>query len=328
MAKIGLDIGFGDVKVAIPNRHGDRISIRTLKFPTAIGTVNRGIVDLGSSNGYKQYVYQNEAYYLGADALYCQDIFDTRDREFLEKFSPLLAFKALENIRLQDRRDNLILCVGIPIGYFKDHSKNISRILGNISVNDHVVNPKVVDVRAQGQGVYFDYLFDNSGAIDKSKLNINALVLDIGFNTIDILGVVGGRPVTDWSDMFTKKGVSRIIENLRTYVKKEFGKEVSEQKMCRIFENRQITISGQVHDLSKVINEFVDKYTGRLVQFIKASKWNEFLDDADNLIIAGGGAYYVADAFKDLYPDGFVVVPPAPEFSNARGFLKYSIFRY
>ncbi len=324
MGKIGLDIGFGDVKVAIPYRRGDRISIRTLKFPTAIGRAKHGIVDLESS-GRKTYIVGKDTYHLGTDALFCQDIFDTRDREFLERFSPLLTYKALENIRPQDRHNDLVLCVGIPLGYYRDHRKNIARVLGNISVCNQNITPKTVDVRAQGQGVYFDYIFENSGIADRSKMNINALILDIGFNTVDVLGLVNGRPTMEWSDMFTKEGVSRIAEDLKTHIKKEFDREESDQVICRILEDGQIRHFGETHDLSKIIKELTRVYTERFVQFIRSSRWNKFLGKSDHLIIAGGGAYFVADAFKANYRDGFVVVPAAPEYSNARGFLKFNM---
>ena len=43
------------------------------------------------------------------------------------------------------------------------------------------------------------------------------------------------------------------------------------------------------------------------------------------LIVAGGGAYYVSDAFGQEYSKGFVHISQKPEFSNARGFLKYRL---
>lgn len=324
MSKLGLDIGFGDVKIAIPYRRGDRVGIRTVKFPTAIGRVKHGIVDLGIK-GCKEYVYEGNPYYLGVDALYCQDTFDTRDRDFLVKYSPLLAFKSLENMRPQDRNNDLVLCVGIPLGYFKQYKGKVSRVLSKMSVNDQVITPRTIDVRAQGQGVYFDYIFDNSGRLDPAKKHVNTLILDIGFNTVDILGIVDGQPSIEWSDMLTKEGISRICEDLKLYIKKEYNVEESDQRVCQALELRKIAIYGKTHDLSEIVNKLTQSYTERFIQNIRSSKWSDFLARTDKLILAGGGAYYVADSFRQAYPENFVHVSPMPEFANARGFLKYSM---
>lgn len=324
MNKLGLDIGFGDVKVVIPVSHGEgRLSMRTEKFPTAIGRVKKGVVDLGG-NGRKEYLFDNNAYYLGKDALYCQDIFDTRDRDFLVKYSSLLAFKALGYMRPQDYAE-LVLCVGIPLGYYKEHKKSVTRVLSKIAVNNQTIVPKIIDVRAQGQGIYFDYIFNNNGKIDTTKKNSNLLVLDIGFNTVDVLGIIEGKPSMEWSDMLTKEGISRICEDLKLYVKKEFGVEESDQRIKQALESKKIVIYGESLDLSETIEKLTKSYTERFIQNIRSSKWSDFLRRVDMLIVAGGGAYYVSDAFRQEYSKGFVHIPQKPEFSNARGFLKYSL---
>lgn len=323
MNKLGLDIGFGDVKVVIPLSRGDRVSLRSVKFPTAIGRVKRGIVDLGNKSC-KEYVFDGGSYFLGVEALYCQDTFDTRDRDFLVKYSPLLAFKALDHMRAQDRVD-LSLCVGIPLGYYKKYKKSVTRVLSKISVNSQTIIPKTIDVRAQGQGVYFDYIFNNSGKLDPAKKYSNILILDIGFNTVDILGIIEGQPSMEWSDMLTKEGISRICEDLKLHVKKEYGVEESDQRMSHALEAGKIAIFGKSHDLSEIIGKLAQSYTERFIQNIRSSKWSDFLSRVDKLVVAGGGAYYVADAFQQVYPKDFVYVPGMPEFSNARGFLKYSL---
>jgi plasmid segregation protein ParM len=247
--------------------------------------------------------------------------------DFLLAYSPLLAYKALREIADIDSREfpDLLrtkkqLCLGVPLGYYhKRH--NLQSRLTNYTISTDFIRFDSVEVRAQGQGILFDYVLDENGKPIEDHINQNVLILDIGFNTVDVLGVVEGRPSREWSDMLENGGICRICGDLRSYLKREFNFNLSEQAVKEVLQNGQISVYGDSKDLSTAIRKIRETYSDWLVQEIK-SRWEDFLIQADKLIIAGGGAYYVEEIRK-AYPERFIHIPEASEYSNARGFFKF-----
>jgi plasmid segregation protein ParM len=329
---LGLDIGFGDVKlvVGVTPENGVRRQAIRRKFPTAISYARDGIIgDLGSDE--KRYEFNGREYFVGVPALKCRDVFSTRDIDFLITHSPLLAFAAVEksfdalphvhkpaNMGVSKKS----LCLGMPIAHFHSKRGQLMDIMKKTCVSDTPLSFETIDIRAQGQGIFFDFVFDEIGQPVTDHLFMNILVVDIGFNTVDILGVVGGRPSREWSGMIERAGISRIGEQVGAYLQREFNFDLPEQAIKDVLRKKEIALYGAVKDISWVIRKASAEYAEWLVQEIR-SKWEGFLKTADRLILAGGGAYYVADVFHSVYPKGFLHVPEEPEYSNARGFQKY-----
>jgi hypothetical protein len=151
---------------------------------------------------------------------------------------------------------------------------------------------------------------------------MNVLVVDIGFNTVDILGVVDGRPSREWSGMLERGGISRIGEQVGSFLQREFNFELPEQAIKDVLQKQEIALYGATKDISWAIRKASEEYAAWLLQEIR-SRWEGFLKKADQLILAGGGAYYVVDSFCSIYPQEFIHVPEKPEYSNALGFHKY-----
>ena len=327
----GLDLGFGDVKISLNVDFGDGRARRKRlsKFPTAIAYVRDGIIgDLGK--GENTYAFNGKNYVVGNAALHCRDVFSTRDMDFLMTYSPLLAFAAIEN-SLQSCLGldaecfspcRKRLCLGMPLAYFHSKRLDLISIMKKSRVSDQDLVFDEIDVRAQGQGILFDFMLDETGLPVVDRLNLNILVVDIGFNTVDILGVVNGRPSREWSGMLDRGGISRICEQVGQHLQREFDFELREQAIKDVLQKKEIALYGATKDISWVIRKASEEYAHWLLQEIR-SRWDGFLKKADRLILAGGGAYYVQDAFGSMYRQGFLHVPENPEFSNAIGFQKY-----
>lgn len=330
IVNIGLDVGFGDVKIVanVINDEASEVSAAniTLKYPTAVAYAKTGIIgDLGDDE--EEYNFNGRTYLVGKAALQCHDLFSTRDIEFLITYSPLLAYKAIKdvatagNIPLPDLLSaQKQLCLGIPLAYYARRHE-LENSLSNYTVCGDIMSFDAIDVRAQSQGVLFDYMVDEYGRPVENRIDETALVIDIGFNTVDILGVVAGRPSKEWSGMIEHGGICRICDDLKNYLQKEFSFNLSEQVVKDIICNGYVKLYGSKKDLSTPIRSFKEAYCDWLIQEIN-SRWDKFLKRADRLIIAGGGSYYT-DSLQEGYPSDFVIIPDVPEFGNARGFFKY-----
>jgi len=72
--------------------------------------------------------------------------------------------------------------------------------------------------------------------------------------------------------------------------------------------------------LSEIIRKVVEDYADWLMSVV-TSRWEDRVQRADRLILAGGGAYYLKPYIPAKYRK-VLFVPDEPEFSNARGFFK------
>jgi plasmid segregation protein ParM len=328
---LGLDVGFGDVKLVLsyfPENKSERKKILT-KFPTAISYAREGIIgDLGVSE--KKYAFIGRQYFVGPLALQSRDVFSTRDIHFLLTYSPLLAFVAIEQAIQNDPEQDFekihtskkFLCLGMPLGHFHSKRSQLLDIMKKNRLSDEVLSFDSIDIRAQGQGILFDFMFDEKGQPIVDRLDQNILVIDIGFNTVDILGVIQGSPSREWSGMLDGGGISRIGEQVGNYLLREFNFELPEQSIKDVLQKKQISLYGATKDVSSAIRKASEEYADWLLNEIR-SRWERFLKNADRLILAGGGAHYVQEDFAAKYPKEFLYVPDMPEFSNAIGFHKY-----
>lgn len=326
----GLDLGFGDVKIVAGldsgrARHHKKI---LKKFPTAVAYARDGIIGNLGDNG-KTYSFNGRKYAVGDSALQYRDVFSTRDINFLMHFSPLLAFAAVERLAQEGSMRPEILqsgkkqvCLGIPLAYFHSRQPLLAEAVRQCHVSGTFLDFAEVEVRAQGQGILFDFMLDDCGRPRQDRLNMTILIVDIGFNTVDILGVVNGSSSREWSGMIERGGISRICQQVGNYLQRELSFDLPEQSLKDVIMKRKVSLYGATKDLTGFIRKASEEYADWLMQEVR-SRWDGFLQKADRLIIAGGGAYYVGKDFSAKYPKGFLFVPDNPEYSNAMGFLKY-----
>ena len=303
MVIMGIDVGYGDVK-AVSNG-------QTIKFPTAVAQVKSS--DYSETDLFKDTVYsfKGKEYFVGRDALFSDNCYSTRTDEFLFKFAPLLVYAVFEKLGKADA-----VGIGLPLAMFldRDMRKRFEESLRTFEVNGKRIDLDVY-VYAQGQGIFVDYVF-NGGENEKETV----LILDIGFNTLDVLCVVKGRPTREGSTTFDGYGVARMVQKLVDYIARKYRVSLSEQEGKEILRSGYLKIYGKKIDLGLVIEEIAEDYTDWLLEVVK-SQWAGFLRRADRIVLAGGGAYYLQNVIRTKYEtDGFIFIPDSPEFSNARGF--------
>lgn len=318
---VGLDIGFGDVKVVFI--HSSHLGeMNSFKFPTAVAYARKGVIELDEEA--EEYEFEGRRYLVGESTLSSADIFSTRDISFLITYAPLLVYKAFEIIRAKQNENfsEKHVCLGIPLSYFHEKRFELERRVRSFAVNGEFLSFDTAEVRPQSQGILFDFALDEMGNPIMERQGLNLLILDIGFNTVDVLVVVEGRSSGKRSVMFERGGVSKMCEELSQYLQKEYRLNLSEQAVKEILTKQVFKLYGVKKDLSAAIRKMKEHYTDWLVQEVR-SRFEDFLKQADKLIIAGGGAYYVRDDFYERYPREFIFIPPEPEYSNARGFLKF-----
>ena len=326
---VGIDIGFGDVKVMAtgPNGTGE-LKTEHLKFPSAIAKAKRQRIR-GLKNAFNQYGFNNQQYLVGNEALFSERVISSRDISFLLEYAPLFVFKIMEELSVifKQRLPHMLqapkkLCIGLPLAYYFSKKKELTNRIRKFNISETAVDfeDTEIDVLPQGQGIQFDFLINN-GTISGIWREKTYAVLDIGYNTVDVLAVSKGNADPQTSDMTRGAGICRICKDLKKELKAK-DIELSDQLVKKALIEKKVFFCGEIIRLEEIIEELAADYAESLFNDL-TSDFGDFLSKIEKLIIAGGGSYYVKDYFVEKYKNRFVYVPGKAEFSNARGCMKF-----
>ncbi len=330
---LGIDVGFGDVK-AVAEDLSKKLGSgqRFAKFPTSYARIE-GEKNLGLGTD-RTYRYNGNIYKLGKEAVRSSHSRAIQDVDTLIKFSPLLVFRALEELAVRygkNKFDDLLkapkhISVGLPLEHFREHKEILRKTLQTFQVSGYHVNfNSKVDVRAQGQGVQTDFLCNVNGAMDQF-LKATIAILDIGYNTVDVFCIDEGRPSSEHSFMLSKAGLCMLVKRLtstQTWVdlKLTGSNEVDAKEALK---KGDITIQGKQYDLRNDIDRLSEEYAEDMFNAVNEEA-ERFLKRANKLIIAGGGSKFVQAYFERKYAEypEFLHFMDSREYSNAKGYLSF-----
>lgn len=290
---LGFDLGFGHVKAVWEGG--------SLKFPTWIAFKSDTpvseieTVKLGA-----------EEYVIGKDASREPRKIEISSIDTLISFAPYFLAYTLKKANLQKP----FVITGVP----PIHKDRIEDLRNSIKTALPDVDVEVV---LQGMGILADV---------EERLGSEALILDVGYNTVDFLLVeregkawryVKGNTIEDF-------GVLRAVERFREKIPKELSyiKNFSLSRLNDIFEKGYVLLAGERKELKDIVELAKREYTKTLLSRLERELGN-LIYECESVVLGGGGAYVVD---KELIPHANTIVPENPEFSQARGYLKIGKF--
>lgn len=306
---LGLDIGFGAVKVVFIDRNGEIKNI--FKFPSCIGGTQRN--EFVTDN--RIYEYRENYFYVGSEALNLpsENLVDITEYKNLEYYAPLFAFKAIELIKeIPD-----VIITGLSkaqitnSGYFKE-------TLQDFTVNDKHLHFDDLYVLPQGAGSKLT--IDKYGSeFPKEQTeftgNDTYVGVDIGFNTLDMFLVTNGKTSPNLFEGIEHEGVMKIAKALAALIKEKFDRSIGLQEAQEILKTKIYKLRGTRNDLSTEIKQIMNNYVGNIKSLIN-ERYDKILDKCSFVFLSGGGA-----AFFDDSEDSFIrTAHSKPEFYNALGF--------
>ncbi|MHB1680693.1 MAG: ParM/StbA family protein [bacterium] len=252
----------------------------------------------------KSYEYGGNRYNIGENAFGNPNI-STRTDDFLIKYSPLLLSHIFNK---EDIRPDLI-CVSLSISEYKEKEEKLKDAVSKFIVNNEIYNQEVM-VFPQGMGIWV-----SCGKPD------NAVIIDIGYNTVDIFAVKDGAPSRDYSKGFPGVGTCILANNISQYIGSKFnGMFIPELEANKYLQDKKLKILRREYDLSEFIEDKKEDYSNTIINAILTTpEIKNIIDKTDNFIIAGGGAYYIRDDIKTKYK---ITIPDNPEYANVIGFLQ------
>ena len=291
MKRVGLDVGFGWTKVVTDEA---QFKFRSLvaSYPESGESDVRPVVVMGRS------------YLVGEDAKYGRDVRTISNISSYLDYLPVLTRASVVEAGLEGEK--IAAVVGLPPIY-KEYKSKVEESLKSIGIETFVV--------PQGYGILKDV---------EDRIENDVLILDIGFNTVDYL--IARRGSDGWvkvrSNTVEGLGVQKAVSIFVDRVAREYPFIQREPigKKAFYFEKAGITIEGQKVDLGQekeaAIGVFIDEVLNRLDEELALKN---LFNQVEAVVVAGGGAHIIP-ANKVPHPN--LIIPEAPEFSQARGYYK------
>lgn len=309
---LGVDTGFGDVKVHYDDGNGRK---ETLKFGTNI-TRGIGAESTLSDNDFihqiKPHVWQGQSYYLNSNLgtpVY------TRDTKFIVENAPLLIAEAMVKLGITFE-DVDVLAVGLPLNDMPLYKDELSTRLKIFTINGIENSFKKIYVIPQAFGGFVDHISTNQVLFDES-----GCILDIGFNTIIYAPYQGSKFIGGVTTQSDKEGISTIIYKVKDIVSSRYSVTVGLNEIKNaFFTNQNIFIRGEKVDLT---SDFKTQTQNYIEDTLNKLFDNNNFNNTKVVYLIGGGAYYLKDRIPPKYKNLFAIAHN-PEYANVRGYVLYA----
>lgn len=323
MKRLSIDVGFGDVKVSYMDTD-NTVKPSREKHLGLIAKLGDHEGDESSSGNFVD--YEGLSYVIGTPALQIKGS-NQMKMETYEEFKELSPIIIKKHLRDHSDVDQVIISLSLAFeehaGEYKEH---ICEKLG--------LKPENVFLLPQGVGAKL--AIDNAGfnLEDISfKANLfNYIMIDIGYNTIDIINVVDGflikNGITGYPEMGVVKIVKSILEEIRSGSDDNMKVLTEGIIKSSLTNNGQVSSRGLKFDLTEYIQKATLSYIEDFVKFFE-KEYSEQLNSIEHIILIGGGAELInievyRKKFDEYYKHDFVKVPvTGAEYYNAVGGLYF-----
>lgn len=314
--KIGFDLGFSDTKIAI-NKDGN---LSWQKETNAIARLGNAVKDEDYDGNERDVVeYQGSLYMVGHSALQYPDaaVQNIMDYDTMKTISPIIAKKYLSGSSMDDYELISFTLSSAFRKYSADYKDFMSEELG--------IPKEKIRIVPQGAGckVAVDKIGLDPNNPSFKNFYKNYLIIDIGFNTIDVSCVINGTLRPEDIRGFEHEGVVLVAEKVQEGFKSKFGREISIPRARSLIVEKILKSRENVFDAADIVETAIDSYLDHLKMFLEKF-YGDRLDTISNVIFFGGGAEVIRshkDKWEKLFGKGdFAVIPASDaEYFNALG---------
>jgi hypothetical protein len=306
---LGLDIGYGDVKVVSMLEDGSIEKI--FKFPSSIGITKKN--DHVSDK--RIYDFKGHSYYVGEHALHLpsENLIDITEYKNLEYYAPIFLFHALQQLGAKPD----VIVSGLSKAQI-NNSGHFKEALQSFAVNEEDFAFSNIFILPQGAGskLTIDKYGNHFPKPQDEFMGATSFVgCDIGFNTLDMFMVTDGKTSPNLFEGIEREGVMKIATLVARKVKEVHGRQIGLHEAKEVIDTGSYKLRGTKHSFKDYIDEIKDNYLKSLLELIE-TKYGKILDKCDFISLSGGGS----TMFKTT-ADGFIRIPESKnEFYNAIGF--------
>ena len=345
--KIGVDPGFNANKVA----EVQGSDVFTYALPSAVGLANRGRKDGLSLAGVVrsrkisrqpfQVMFDGLEYLVGPHVGDFTTPIDRMDFDRFTESSELRAtlYTALYRI-VNGGSHRLALAIALPVEILqdKDEANRVERSLRSWLVGEHAFSVDgvetvltITNIRAripQPVATWFEWGLNTKGQWIKGAEAMRAatLIVDEGYNTLDVLAVEEGRisqRYTGGDTLGMRRASERLIEMLdhrHGLLLELYKANISIQSVVN-GQKAAVYLHGKPLDITREVKQVLSSLEVDVVNFIDRAVGRS--KEAYQVLLTGGGVLALAPRLQRLFPHATVMYEPV--LANARGLAKLAI---
>ena len=347
ICKAGYDPGFNANKIA-QVQGGD---IFTYVLPSSVGLANRGKKDgltLGgvvrpqkSTRQPFQVVFDGIEYLVGPNVDEFTRPIDRMDYDrFIDSPELRATFYAALYRLVNGGAHQVALAIALPVEVLQDKNEGlrVERAMRGWLVGEHLFSVDGVEtvltitqVRAkipQPVATWFDWGLDTAGQWIRGRaaLRAPALIIDEGFNTLDVLVVENGKISHRYSGGDTL-GMRRAAERLIELIEHRYGLVLELQKANALLQDvvngQKVTVyvHGHLTEVSREARQAVGSLETDVDNFLDRSVGKA--KEAYQVLLTGGGALALSGRLLRRFPEATLMYEPV--LANARGLAKLAV---
>ena len=232
--------------------------------------------------------------------------------------------------------------VGLPVEVMANHQLALAtrrqlrawlRATHTFSVADVPMTVEVaqVQIMAQPAGAFFAWGFDNAGHWQQDQAAAEATIgiCDIGFNTLDLFSIQGGRVQGRYTGG-DNLGLSRAAELLIQSLHRSHGCRLSKHQADALLRQRNpaLVLGGKTVDLRGMTTQALNASASRITSFL-ADTWGSGGQFGYTLFV-GGGAAALRRSYYNITPKGLSLrsrYSPTPKAWPGRASANYKSTR-
>lgn len=337
LLKMSLDPGNGGIKAARPG------FVVTVPAVVGIGSMELGLLTLtgGVASRAKVAVphvvgFDHAEYLVGENV---GDYGRPVERLDMGRFAGGQEIRAMTYAAwgklLDPGRTRASIVVGLPVALLQSQeAKEATGALKKWMRKEHtfhvdgdfyIVSIEQVKVAAQPVGAFFAWGLDVNGQWVKTRddLQTSVAVCDVGYNTLDLFVVKGGRIQPRWTQG-RNLGMRRATGILGDLVLEAYDREISLSEGDSLIRKHlgkkkpMLTIPGGPTNVANLVTAALGVAQGEAVSYCE-NKWGRGRDFA-YILLCGGGALAYEDALRKLFLHAQVL--PNAVTANAEGLSK------
>jgi plasmid segregation protein ParM len=258
------------------------------------------------------------------------DRLENWERELHPDYPSTDSYKALFYAALlktgQKRIDRLV--TGLPVSQYLDFERRealIEQLTGTHQISaKRTVEVVEVDVLPQPVGAYMQLLSVSNEDEMETMEEGQVIVLDPGYFSVDWVAMQG-RSLRKDSSGTSEKAMSRVLEETARLIEEECGSgAATKEKLENAIRNgrKSILVFGERVEAKPFLDKAIQAVAPQAMSSLRA-KLREEKAGADIILLAGGGGAAYADAARQVFKRGQVIVPEIPVLANAQGFWFY-----
>ncbi|MBM7867223.1 hypothetical protein GTO89_12060 [Heliobacterium gestii] len=342
---VGLDIGFGYVKVVAGNG-------RWALFPSIVGEGRELHIlsGFGSNDPMDNLVVDVDGrrYFVGNLALRETEAeLDIDPDKIFNVDFEVLVYTALALV--SDKPDQDVnIYLGLPINFYRTQkarfedklrAHQMSRFVKVLGQDVRLIRIRNFEIFPQAGGAIFNQILDFRSEVRTPRLARGKIgIIDGGTKTTDCIYMEDLKFVDQRSFSVNDGGTHKILMDIRDFLMKNFDHYYPRlAEVDQMLRERKVEVKGKVYDITSVIDASASRVARKIVREISA-KWPNHMEFRA-MILVGGGGYVMHPFLKETFPDILLVQDEFEgeavagdwnviQFANALGFLKLAVMRY